>query len=988
MYLNCHTCYSLKYGLLSPEELAEIAVTFQIKTLVLTDINNTSCTYQFIAACREKGIKPVAGIEFRNKEYEFLYLGIAKNEEGWAELCDFLTEHSLDDRPLPKIPPAFNNCFIVYRHLPKGITQLSADEYVGIRPEEVNHLYSSYMRNHLEKLVVFSPVTFADHDGFRAHKLLRCIDLNIVLSKLESKMHAKSSEVMVSEDKILQAFNQYPQIITNTYHILETCFIDMQSSASHNRQTFTGNKADDMKLLTKLALQGCEHRYGIHKKARERTLKELKVIEQMGFCAYFLITWDIVRYAHSVGYFHVGRGSGANSIVAYDLKITDVDPLELDLYFERFINPYRSSPPDFDIDFSWNNRDDVTDYIFKRYGKEYTALLATYNTFKGKSIIRELGKVFGLPKADIDTIVDEPLASDKHHPFARHIFKYGKLIEGLPNYLSIHAGGILISERPLKYHTALQLMPKGFPIVHFDMYGAEDLQFHKYDVLSQRGLGHIRDAVDYVKINQGKAIDIHNVASIKEDPNVKAQLKSGHCIGCFYIESPAMRGLLSKLRCDNYVHLVAASSIIRPGVAKSGMMREYIQRYHKPDSFTYLHPVFEEHLGETFGVMVYQEDVMKIVHHFADLDLDESDVLRRIMTGKKKNSDTFRNLCYKFFENCKNKGYPDELTQEVWRQVESFSGYSFCKAHSASFAVESFQSLYLKTYYPLEFMTGVINNFGGFYHTEFYVHEARMCGADVQPPCVNHSMYLTHIYGKTIYLGFVHMANLEQKTAYAIVEERLSHGPFSDLQDLVNRIKVSREQLEILIRIGAFRFTGLNKYQLMWEKNAVFNPAVPHISTAPLFDLEPDDFELPILEELPHEQAFDEIEILGFPLCSPFDLLDPSVLTHQFITKGQYTNITASELKEFSGKSVSMIGYYVTQKPVRASNGKLMAFGTWLDRHGHYFDTTHFPVALAKYPFRGRGLYLIIGKVVEDFGFPGLEVSYIEKLPYVKDQRY
>jgi DNA-directed DNA polymerase III PolC len=969
----------MKYGLIQPERLAEIALEKGIKALALTDINNTSAAYAFVRACRDRGVKPVLGIEFRDIDGDLLYLGIARNDEGWKELCHHLTQYSLANEPLPKLAPPFHHCYIVYRKLPKGVVQLAHNEYVGVRPEEVNHLYSSYLKDYQQKLVAFCPVTFEDTDGYKAHKLLRCIDLNIVIGKLEVKHHAKASEIMVEPSNIEHAYQQYPQIITNTYAILDVCSTDMQSTSVHNRQTFTGSKADDMKLLTKLAVKGCDDRYGRNKKALDRTNRELKVIEQMGFCAYFLITWDIVRYAHSVGYYHVGRGSGANSIVAFNLHITDVDPLELDLYFERFINPYRSSPPDFDIDFSWNNRDDVTDYIFKRYGREYTALLATYNTFKGRSIIRELGKVLGLPKADIDTIVDNPLASDTHHPFAKHIFKYGKMISGLPNYLSIHAGGILISERPLNYHTALQMMPKGFPIVHFDMYGAEDLQFHKYDVLSQRGLGHIKDTVDLVKINQGKAIDIHAVERIKEDPNVKAQLKSGQCIGCFYIESPAMRGLLSKIRCDNYVHLVAASSIIRPGVAKSGMMREYIQRYHDPNSFTYLHPVFEEHLGETFGVMVYQEDVMKIVHHFAGLDMDESDVLRRIMTGKKKNSDTFRNLHRKFFENCTQRGYPDQLSQEVWRQVESFSGYSFCKAHSASFAVESFQSLYLKTYYPLEFMTGVINNFGGFYRTEYYVQEARMCGADIQPPCLNHSHYLTHIYGRTIYLGFVHMANLEQRLAHDIVHERARAGDYRSMSDFVNRVEISREQLEILIRVGAFRFTGMNKYQLMWEKNAVYNPEVkPQVQEVALFEPEHEDYTLPDMSEGRYEQAFDEIEILGFPLCSPFDLLDGD----------NAQGIHSSDFHKMMSKNISIIGYYVTQKSVTASNGKLMCFGTWLDINGRYFDTTHFPPSLARYPFRGRGLYLIKGIVVQDFGLPSIETTYLEKLPYIKDGRY
>ncbi len=475
MYLNCHTYYSLRYGTIPPEGLPALAKVAGAKALVLTDINNTSCAFQFVTACRQEDIKPILGIEFREGR-ELLYVGIARNDEGWRELCSLLTESSLSGEPLPREAPELQHCYIIYRKLPKGVELLRPYEYAGVRPEEVNHLYSSYLRNYPDKLVAFCPVTFADEDGFKTHKLLRCIDLNIVISKLDPRDCAKSGEVFHSLSQLEDAFSRYPSIQRNTQAILDDCHTEMEASFLHNRRTFTGDEEDDFKLLTKLAVSGCGRRYGPrHKKALDRTHRELKVIRQMGFCAYFLITWDIVRYAHSVGYFHVGRGSGANSIVAYNLDITDVDPLELDLYFERFINPHRSSPPDFDIDFSWNERDDVTDYIFKRYGKEHTALLATYNTFKGKSIIRELGKVLGLPKADIDTIVDEPLATDKHHPFARHIFRYGKMIEKFPNYLSIHAGGILISERPLSYHTALQLMPKGFPIVHFDMYGAEDL---------------------------------------------------------------------------------------------------------------------------------------------------------------------------------------------------------------------------------------------------------------------------------------------------------------------------------------------------------------------------------------------------------------------------------------------------------------------------------------------------------------------------------
>ncbi len=981
MHLNVHTYHSLRYGTCAPQQLVEKAGRWGVEVLALTDINNTSCTYEFIRCCKEKGIKPIVGIDFRDEEHRCLYVGLARNAEGFRELCAWLSKHSLEKKPLPVNAPVFRHCFVIYPRLFKPIDQFRDNEFLGIRPEHVARLFSHELRNHQHKLVMLSPVTFLEDDDYQLHKILRAIDKNTLLSKLTNKDVAKSSERLLPPETLEKYYKQYPGIIKNTQKLIDACRIEMESGLHNNRQTFTGSKEGDYKLVEKLALNGCLKRYGAaHQKAMQRVEKELSVIKRQDFCSYFLITWDIVRYARSAGYHHVGRGSGANSIVAYCMGITDVDPLELDLYFERFINPYRTSPPDFDIDFSWDERDDVTDYIFKRYGQEYTALLATYTTFQGRSIIREIGKVLGLPKEEIDKIVLYPEDRESHHELAKEIFKYGKKLEGLPNHLSIHAGGIVISEKPIYYFTALQMMPKGFPITHFDMYHAEELGFHKYDVLSQRGLGHIKDAVDLIRQNTGQAVDIYDIPKIKKEEKVKALLRSGQCMGCFYIESPAMRGLLKKLSCDNYVHLVAASSIIRPGVARSGMMREYIRRFHEPHGFDYLHPVFEEHLGETFGVMVYQEDVMKIVHHFAGLDLDESDVLRRIMTGKKYQGDTFQQLQQKYYDNCRARGYPEELIKEVWRQIESFSGYSFCKAHSASFAVESFQSLYLKAYFPLEFMVAVINNFGGFYQTEYYFHEARILGAEIHAPCVNHSLYLTTLKGKDIYIGFVHLHQMERQVAHRIVHQRSTGGPFRSLADFVNRVSITAEQLEILIRIGAFRFTGKSKYELMWEKNAVFNPRRRPDPGLTLFEEEnPLSYQLPYLHEGEHDQAFDEIELLGFPLSSPFDLLKRDDCDDC---------IDASNLTYYENRIIKILGYYVCKKDVRTVNRKQMAFGTWLDRKGNFFDTTHFPGFLTNHPFRGKGIYMIEGKVVLEYGFPSIEVISMERLAFVEDSRY
>jgi DNA-directed DNA polymerase III PolC len=1009
--MHCaHSYFSLRYGTLSPEQLVEAAVARGIKTLVLTDINNTSAALEFVRRCKARKIKPVLGIEFRDAQHRYLFTGIARNNAGWAELCAFLTEHSLAQKPLPAVAPPFLNVFVLYAQEIKPLEMFRPHEYLRIRPAQANALFSSPRKRHEDRLVICQPVTFLDREGQRLHKLLRAIDANTLVTKMEQVQAAHPDDHFPTEADMLAPFERYPALLRNTRKLLDACSISFETGLQLNRRTFMGSKDGDIHLLTKLAESGCERRYGArHARAQERVRKELKVIAEMDFAAYFLITWDIVRYAESRGYHHVGRGSGANSIVAYCLYITDVEPLELDLYFERFINPQRTSPPDFDIDFSWDERDDVTDYIFKRYGREYTALLATYSTFQHAAVIRELGKVFGLPKNDIEAILDfwtanargswtwgrrkgeEPAAAPGTpaapaepdmghlHPWARHILHFGDLLVDFPNHLSIHAGGIIISEAPLSHATALQMMPKGFPITHFDMYGAEEWGFHKFDVLSQRGLGHIKECVDLVRDNQGKAVNVHDVERLKTDERVRAQLRSGRCMGCFYIESPAMRGLLHKLRCDTYVHLVAASSIIRPGVARSGMMRTYIQRFHQPHAFEYLHPVFREHLSETFGVMVYQEDVMKILHHFAGLDLAEADVMRRMMTGKKRSSEAFARLRQKYFDNCCARGYPDALTQEVWRQIESFAGYSFCKAHSASFAVESFQSLYLKTYFPLEFMVAVINNFGGFYSTEYYVHELRMSGATVHAPCVNRSRFHTGIQGKEVYLGLVHIRGMERQVAEDVVQQRSEYGPFRHLEDFVRRVHISAAQLDLLIRIGAFRFTGMKKSELLWEKSRVLT-ADSGLGAQLLFPDDPGSVQLPVLDEGPFDQAFDEMELLGFPLCAPFDLLTPVALAHK--------GLPAAEMGKHLHELTTMLGYFVCRKDTLTIKNELMYFGTWLDREGRFFDTVHFPNRTQKSRFQGRGVYRLYGRLVAEFGFVCLEVMDMERLPYRVDGRY
>ncbi|MFM2134726.1 MAG: hypothetical protein RL021_126, partial [Bacteroidota bacterium] len=599
------------------------------------------------------------------------------------------------------------------------------------------------------------------------------------------------------------------------------------------------------------------------------------------------------------------------------------------------------------------------------------ALLATYSTFQYNAAIRELGKVFGLPKAEIDAMADRRSTRVIDDSIKRNIHLAAMRILDFPSHLSIHAGGVLISERPVTWYTATHLPPKGFPTTQFSMLEAEDIGLYKYDILSQRGLGHIRDTVELVKRNRGIAIDIHQTVRFKEDPKVKQLIREGRCIGCFYVESPAMRMLLKKLRVDRYIQLVAASSIIRPGVAKSGMMREYILRTHDPSRRTYIHPVMEELMEETYGIMVYQEDVIKVAHHFAGLSLSEADVLRRGMSGKFRSREEFARIRDTFFSNCRDRGYAEPVTAEVWRQIESFAGYSFSKGHSASYAVESFQSLYLKAHYPLEFMVGVINNFGGFYRTEFYVHEARMAGATIHAPCVNRSRYLTDLQDTDLYLGFIHLAGLEQHVAEVLLEEREQHGAFLGMEDFMHRVSVTLDQLRLLVRVGAFRFTGRTRQQLLWDLHAVLGEEKRTVVRYELFPVEAEAHALPELHYDPYDEAIDEIELLGFPLCSPFLLLKDPV----------DDSPVAADLSGRIGRSITLVGYLVTYKYTSTVKRETMVFGTFLDREGRFFDTTHFPKVVQQFPLRGRGCYRITGRVDEEFGFCSITVTALEKLP-------
>ncbi len=1091
MLINAHSWFSFKYGVLSPEHLLKQTQTLGLPHIALTDINCSAGHSEFFRQAKDHDVKPVAGIDFRVGMRQ-LYVGIARNNEGLHQLNGLLTDQLLDGKALPDPSTALGatrlqelpDAFIIYPYGAANIpARLRENEFIGVRASELDRLRFSRNVYPKEKLVALTSATFRNKGDHNTHRLLRAMHNNTLHTKLTAQDIAPIEERLTSAEELVRAHADAPELLLRTQALLEQCEVDFAFDKSKNRKTWSGDAEEDRRLLHELANEGLRHRYGAPSSVELNRLEhELRTIEGKDFISYFLINWDLVRFAKAQGFFHVGRGSGANSLVAYCLGITNVDPIELDLYFERFINPARDKPPDFDIDFSWKDRDHITRRLFEKYGEgRRVALLATYSTFQQRAIVNELGKVFGLPPHEIAALSDggpsrprwvptsrgrlqfggrmeTPVAVD---PIVRAIQRYTPRLLNMPSHLSIHVGGVLVSERPITHYTALHLPPKGFPTTQFSMVEAEDVGLYKFDILSQRGLGHIRDAVELVnkiqdpslksKVSNNSAqdtefvrsldhcdlnietcdfrpaVDIHDIARFKQDPKIKEMLRTGDTIGCFYVESPAMRMLMKKMQVDDYKGLVAASSIIRPGVSNSGMMREFLLRYHDPERRKLAPPKLLKLMPDTFGVMVYQEDVIKVGYEYAGLSLAEADILRRSMSGKFRNRKEFSEVRDNFFKGALANGNPLPEIETLWTQIESFASFSFAKGHSASYAVESYQSLYLKAHHPLEFMVAVANNFGGFYHTEFYLHEAKRVGATIEAPCINESEELCSLRraasrqaasGKSaaagycdcdsplaakklaarIIIGLGNVKSLEEGVVRSILRERKRNGPFKDLPDLLHRVPLHVEQARILVRVGALRFTGRSKPHLLWDLALLHHGASDASRDGDLFITKVEELRLPELLHYPLADAYDELDLLGFPLCDPFTLVNAAagheprasgLSPAQPVARGpQPETILARQMSSCVGKKVQMFGYMIHVKATRTHSDQDMTFGSFIDTAGDLWDSTQFPDTAARFPFRGRGVYRLTGYVEEEFGHFSLRTQFMEKLPWRPDPRY
>jgi DNA-directed DNA polymerase III PolC len=1048
--LRVATPWSFHWGASHLDDLAARAVERGIRTLGMADLNGLWGAVPFQTACLKHGLQPVFGARLCVEGIELQ--AIAVDAEGWAGLCRLLTRLQFSGlaqglnksglgrsrRLLDWLAAESASGLALLTHDEQLLQELravrgSADLYVRVRPRDGGGADAAVAKRLGLPCVAAPTVAFADRADYARHRLLVAIGANTSLSRLEESPAAQSmaspSAWLQDAEHLQLAYRYAPEALTGAAALAEACVWRIPIGVSRKPRFPVPHGRSAAAHLARLCERGrrrrrlqWDPRYG------SQLQRELSLINEQGMADYFLIVADIVRWSRQQQIQSCGRGSAANSLVSYLLGLTHVDPVRQDLWFDRFMNQGRSDFPDVDLDFAWDERDRVLDYVYQRYGRERVAMISTHQTFAARGAVRELAKVLGVPAAEIGLITRAlpwhrsgglDLEQLRKNPKTaqlpldaepwRTILQQAAGLDGLPRHLGVHAGGIVLAPTPLTDHLPLQLAKKttehgALVITQWDMDPIEDAGLLKIDLLGNRGLAVIRDGAREVRKNTGLQLDFARIDP-QRDARTRELIERGDTMGCFYVESPSMRSLLQKLRCRDFSTLVAASSIIRPGISQSGMMRAYIERFHyvlqhrEHRKDWYLAPQLRELLAETYGVMTYQEDVLKVAQKLAGMSAADADGLRRAMSKKRayQRLEAWKQQFIKGVQQVRSDGpgLNVEAAHELWRQIESFSGYSFCKAHSASFAEVSFRSAYLRAHHPAEFMAAVLRNYGGYYSTFAYLAEARRMGLELQLPCVNRSGRSFESRGDGVQVGLSQIQGLSDATLERILSARRGQGRFRALQELVDRVQPLPKELDSLVRSGACDgLPDLDKRadRMRWaalyarrRTSAVARPSAHSAKFLPAAGqgggLQRGLFALgsipkpPAATEFCRERLLElEAEALGFLVS------DHPLCLHRKRIRAAGA-VPASQLREHLNRRVRLVGWQVTQKPITTRAGKAMMFLSFEDTTALY-EAVLFPHAykrLAPWTLT-RGPYLVEGIPREEHGAITVEVQQLRLL--------
>lgn len=969
-YFRTHSYYGFLESLVSPRVLARSAAKHGIRALGLTDHNYLTGSIEFYQACQDENIQPILGLEI-----DLTYQGhqgrlvlLTRNETGWSNLCQLsslrlaegmqigisqLKNHHKGLLCLTGGPLGILRDLIYSSPSSQDLPRQFVDELHALFPSncfiEIQRFSDGLLKNEgilLQisrefslPIVASQNIRYEHERDRRVYSVLCAIKNNTTLQSLSNHQLPPGSVHFPSREDFSFRFRDIPEAIDNQQLILDRCKFDLPVGQTHYPEYPTPDGISQADFLRQKAYQGAkEHYQHLTPEIIDRLDYELKIITSMGYEPIFLIVEDILQHARELGIPTSSRGSAASSLVAHCLNITTPDPLALDLYFERFLNPARKKPPDIDTDISSMHREKVIHDVFEKYGADRTAMVSTINRYRTKSALGDVAKVYGLSPETIRQLtkklphsyrfqrendLEDPfdvLHRNGAIPILKKILDHARAILNLPRHLSVHPGGIVIAPFPIRNLIPL-VYSNSLNINHtqFDLEDIEKIGMVKIDLLGIRGLtvlGEVANRIQSWHIRDYKN-GLEVLKHIPEDdlPTAKT-VTQAKTIGCFQIESPGMRATLREIKARTPQDIMAALALYRPGPLRGGLRDAFVRRFRGEEPIEHIHNSLSELLEDTFGVILYQEQVLRIAHELGGLSIAQADILRRAMSHFDPGGvmDTLRK---NFIEGAAlRKGVPIETAERIWEMMAAFAGYGFPKAHAASYAQLAWNSAWCKTHYPAEFISAVLGFGGGYYSQRVYLMEARRLNLNINPPHINHSNHRFRVkYPKgkpVLYMGLNQVRDLTQKTTQAIVQMR----PFLSLEDFLMRVNPQKKEAENLVKCGAL--DGLT--------------AIPEGLGRLSLQSRPGQLQL----FQGHDQGKDwsleqrleaQLEILGVSL-SEFPL---EKYADQILASGAVSTLEAQTM---IGEKVKVAGMRQTMRRFRTRSGKMMAYLNLEDMEG------------------------------------------------------
>ena len=863
--LHCHSCFSFLDGTSPPEALLDQALALGMGALALTDHNGLYGAIRFTVAAEERGVRPIIGAELTLENDCHLVL-LAESMQGYRNLCWLITRAQLGgskgNAKLPiRLLQGKTTGIIALTGCRQGwaASQLLAGQkdraVEALRTYKrlfaPRHLYVELQRHYHREddplvadlldlaeslalpVVATNNVHYATREGHELQDTLAAIQHNVALPEAQKWLRSNSEYYYKSAGEMSDLFVDCPQAIESTLEIAQRCHLELnfRDEALPPQPLSSQETADE--TLVSLCERALPFKYPQHAEQARRQLEhELDVIRQTKLAGYFLLVWDIVRFATENHIQARGRGSAANSIVAFLLNITNVDPLRHNLLFERFLSTQTRIMPDIDLDLGSSEREDVIQYVYHKYGESHVGMVCNYVAYRRRSAVRDVGKALGFPLETLsslakalrhlgsdgiaETALELSLIPEDTPGYLWHKFLIlSQEIQGLPRHLSIHVGGICITRRPLDELVPLEhaTMP-GRIVLQWNKDSVEDAGLIKTDLLSLRTLSAVDECLDLIERNHGTKIDLDTLPL--DDPRIYEALQKADTIGAFQVESRAQQQSLVKSRPRCFADIVVQVALIRPGPIQGNMVHPYLRRRMGLEPVRYPHPLLEPILSETLGVVVFQEQVMRIAMTFGQFSAGEADLLRRAMS-RHQGPNGLEVFQERFVKGALAQGIGLELAQEIFGKLQGFAHFGFCKSHAAAFARTTYDTLYLRAYYPTEYYCAIMNNQPmGFYSPRVVLGDARRHGVEVLPVSINMSLEECTVEGGMLRLGLEYVDGLGESAIERILEAR-DGRVFTELEDFCHATRLPRRSIENLILAGAMAEWERHRRELIWQ---------------------------------------------------------------------------------------------------------------------------------------------------------------------------